>query len=95
AIALYIEGQDYPRRLMAAAKRARGKKPIVALKVGGARPETGPLWPIPVPLPASGRSTTADSGRRASWGCIAPTTCWTLPRPCPCVPYPRAGEWRC
>ncbi|MBW2283192.1 MAG: CoA-binding protein [Deltaproteobacteria bacterium] len=39
AIALYIEGQDDPRRLMAAAKRARGKKPIVALKVGGS--ETG------------------------------------------------------
>jgi acyl-CoA synthetase (NDP forming) len=33
-IALYIEGQDAPRRLMQAASEVRGKKPIVALKAG-------------------------------------------------------------
>lgn len=33
-IALYIEGQDDPRRLMQAALDGRGRKPVVALKVG-------------------------------------------------------------
>jgi acyl-CoA synthetase (NDP forming) len=33
-IALYIEGLDDPRRLLASAQAARGKKPILALKAG-------------------------------------------------------------
>jgi acetyl-CoA synthetase (ADP-forming) len=33
-IALYLEGIDYPRRLIEVAKRAKGKKPILAYKVG-------------------------------------------------------------
>ena len=36
-IALYLEGIDHPRRLMEAAKAGRGKKPIVAYKVGRSR----------------------------------------------------------
>ena len=36
-IALYLEGIDHPRRLMEAAKRGRGKKPILAYKVGRSR----------------------------------------------------------
>ena len=33
-IAMYLEGIDEPRRLMAVAERARGKKPLIAYKVG-------------------------------------------------------------
>jgi acetyl-CoA synthetase (ADP-forming) len=33
-IAMYIEGMDNPRRLMEVAKEARGRKPIMAYKVG-------------------------------------------------------------
>ncbi len=36
-IALYLEGIDHPRRLMEVAKTGRGKKPIVAYKVGRSR----------------------------------------------------------
>jgi len=36
-IALYLEGIDDPRRLIETAKRARGKKPILAYKVGRSR----------------------------------------------------------
>ena len=36
-IALYLEGIDHPRRLIEAAKKARGRKPIVAYKVGRSR----------------------------------------------------------
>ena len=36
-IALYLEGIDHPRQLMEVAKRGRGKKPIVAYKVGRSR----------------------------------------------------------
>jgi acyl-CoA synthetase (NDP forming) len=33
-IAMYIEGTDNPRRLMEVARKARGKKPVIAYKVG-------------------------------------------------------------
>ena len=36
-IAMYLEGIDHPRRLMEAAKRARGRKPVLAYKVGRSR----------------------------------------------------------
>ncbi len=49
-IALYVEGMDVPKNLLAAAKRHRGKKPIVAYKTGSgavgdaaARSHTGSL----------------------------------------------------
>jgi len=36
-IGMYIEGIDQPRRLLEVAKRAMGKKPILAYKVGRSR----------------------------------------------------------
>ena len=61
-IALYIEGQDDPRRLMAAAGMMKGKKPIVALKAGGS--ETGDRASMAHTGSLAGRREVYDGGLR-------------------------------